>query len=288
MQTDQLTIDSGQGDPAWDRSARACAWRIGPVDRLAQPASDWHRRLNTSTEPDCRTHGHRQMWTDHMATPTKPDPTSDDRFEVAALGVPGRGAGRARRAGRGRRRRPAAAPACRTAGRRRASPVARSGSATRSSRRWPPDPAAILLVVMAAIAIFLIWKAIPAFTDNTGNLFTTQTWNPQGDPAGVRHGGGVLRHRDVGVHRDDDRRADRDRHRAVHLALREPAGGHRARRDRRPAGRGAVAGVRHVGAVLPDPEDPGLPEVAVRPTSAGSRCSTTRPRPRPASSASRC
>ena len=40
----------------------------------------------------------------------------------------------------------------------------------------------LLLVIMAAIAIFLIWKAIPAFTDNTGNIFTTQTWNPQGDP----------------------------------------------------------------------------------------------------------
>lgn len=41
---------------------------------------------------------------------------------------------------------------------------------------------AILLIVMAAIAIFLVWKAIPAFTQNTGNLFTTQTWNPQGTP----------------------------------------------------------------------------------------------------------
>ena len=41
---------------------------------------------------------------------------------------------------------------------------------------------ALLLVVMAAIAVFLIWKAIPAFTNNTGNLLTTQTWNPQGDP----------------------------------------------------------------------------------------------------------
>jgi len=41
---------------------------------------------------------------------------------------------------------------------------------------------AVLLVVMAAIAIFLVWKAIPAFTQNTGNLFTTQTWNPQGSP----------------------------------------------------------------------------------------------------------
>ena len=41
---------------------------------------------------------------------------------------------------------------------------------------------ALLLVVMAAIAIFLIWKAIPAFTDNSGNIFTTQSWNPQADP----------------------------------------------------------------------------------------------------------
>ncbi|MBM9466596.1 phosphate ABC transporter permease subunit PstC [Nakamurella sp. YIM 132084] len=40
----------------------------------------------------------------------------------------------------------------------------------------------ILLVVMAAIAIFLVWKSIPAFTDNEGNLFTTQSWNPQGTP----------------------------------------------------------------------------------------------------------
>ncbi|HEY5879357.1 MAG TPA: phosphate ABC transporter permease subunit PstC [Nakamurella sp.] len=41
---------------------------------------------------------------------------------------------------------------------------------------------AILLIVMAAIAIFLVWKAIPAFTQNTGNLFTTEQWNPQGAP----------------------------------------------------------------------------------------------------------
>ncbi|GAA2018114.1 phosphate transport system permease protein [Nakamurella flavida] len=40
----------------------------------------------------------------------------------------------------------------------------------------------ILLVVMAAIAVFLVWKAIPAFTDNEGNIFTTQTWNPQASP----------------------------------------------------------------------------------------------------------
>ena len=40
----------------------------------------------------------------------------------------------------------------------------------------------LLLVIMAAIAIFLIWKAIPAFTEDTGNIFSTQSWNPQGTP----------------------------------------------------------------------------------------------------------
>ena len=40
----------------------------------------------------------------------------------------------------------------------------------------------LLLLTMAAIATFLVWKAIPAFTGGTGNIFTTQTWNPQADP----------------------------------------------------------------------------------------------------------
>jgi phosphate transport system permease protein len=46
---------------------------------------------------------------------------------------------------------------------------------------------AILLVIMAAIAIFLIWKAIPAFTGpNNGNIFTTQSWQfPSDDPTDV-------------------------------------------------------------------------------------------------------
>ena len=30
-----------------------------------------------------------------------------------------------------------------------------------------------VLVLMAAIGAFLVWKAIPAFQDNTGNFFTT-------------------------------------------------------------------------------------------------------------------
>ncbi len=46
---------------------------------------------------------------------------------------------------------------------------------------------AILLVVMALIAIFLAWKAIPAFTGpNNGNIFTTQSWLfPSDDPSDV-------------------------------------------------------------------------------------------------------
>jgi phosphate transport system permease protein len=40
----------------------------------------------------------------------------------------------------------------------------------------------LLLVIMAAIAFFLIWKAIPAFSGNAGNLLTTQVWTPGANP----------------------------------------------------------------------------------------------------------
>jgi phosphate transport system permease protein len=39
-----------------------------------------------------------------------------------------------------------------------------------------------VLILMASIGAFLVWKAIPAFTDNTGNFFTTQEWFPDADP----------------------------------------------------------------------------------------------------------
>lgn len=44
-----------------------------------------------------------------------------------------------------------------------------------------------LLLVMSAIAFFLVWKAIPAFTGaNNGNIFTTSMWLfPSDDPADV-------------------------------------------------------------------------------------------------------
>ncbi|MEZ5185153.1 MAG: phosphate ABC transporter permease subunit PstC [Candidatus Nanopelagicales bacterium] len=39
-----------------------------------------------------------------------------------------------------------------------------------------------VLVLMASIGGFLVWKAIPAFQDNSGNFFTTQAWFPDADP----------------------------------------------------------------------------------------------------------
>jgi phosphate transport system permease protein len=56
-----------------------------------------------------------------------------------------------------------------------------SGRSVRRGDRIFRDMAAgsgaIILAIMAGIAIFLIWKAIPAFTGpNNGNIFTTQSW----------------------------------------------------------------------------------------------------------------
>jgi phosphate transport system permease protein len=39
-----------------------------------------------------------------------------------------------------------------------------------------------VLVIMAAIAVFLVWRAIPSLTTNTGNFLTEQSWNPDGNP----------------------------------------------------------------------------------------------------------
>ena len=40
----------------------------------------------------------------------------------------------------------------------------------------------LVLVIMAAIAAFLIWRAIPSLTNNTANFLTEQQWLPDGDP----------------------------------------------------------------------------------------------------------
>ncbi len=39
-----------------------------------------------------------------------------------------------------------------------------------------------VLVIMAAIAAFLVWKAVPALQANEGNFFTDTEWNANGDP----------------------------------------------------------------------------------------------------------
>jgi phosphate transport system permease protein len=43
-----------------------------------------------------------------------------------------------------------------------------------------------ILAIMAAIAAFLVWKAVPALQLNKANFLTTQEWNPDGTP--VRFG----------------------------------------------------------------------------------------------------
>jgi phosphate transport system permease protein len=116
-----------------------------------------------------------------MAKMTEPDPTRGERFEIAAQGVPG-----ALPIGTIE---PDAEDMKATGG---LTPDGRkaeggiSGSSVRLGDRvfkgLAAGSGAILLVIMAAIAVFLIWKAIPAFTENSGNIFTTQTWNPQGTP----------------------------------------------------------------------------------------------------------
>src|SRR6478609_10272814 len=116
-----------------------------------------------------------------MASATENDPTKDERFYIAATGVPGAlPIGRIEPDAEDLRSSGGLTPD----GRKAEGGI--SGSSVRLGDRVFKGLAAgsggILLVVMAAIAIFLVWKAIPAFTQNSGNLFTTQTWNPQGTP----------------------------------------------------------------------------------------------------------
>ncbi|MFI5958221.1 phosphate ABC transporter permease subunit PstC [Cryptosporangium sp. NPDC051539] len=45
---------------------------------------------------------------------------------------------------------------------------------------------AILLAIMAAIAVFLLYKSVDAFTGNDSNFFTTKEWNPDpSEPGGA-------------------------------------------------------------------------------------------------------
>jgi phosphate transport system permease protein len=54
--------------------------------------------------------------------------------------------------------------------------------ADRLFRRITAAAGGLVLLVMAAIGAFLIWKAVPAFSGNAGNLILTQQWLPQASP----------------------------------------------------------------------------------------------------------
>ncbi|GLZ14670.1 phosphate transport system permease protein [Actinomadura sp. NBRC 104425] len=41
----------------------------------------------------------------------------------------------------------------------------------------------LVLAIMAAIAVFLIWRAIPALQKNEANFLTSEQWDPNGTPA---------------------------------------------------------------------------------------------------------
>ncbi len=65
-----------------------------------------------------------------------------------------------------------------------ASPI--SGSSVRPGDRvfggLSKGAGILVLVIMAAIAIFLIWRAVPSLTNNTGNFFTESQWLPDANP----------------------------------------------------------------------------------------------------------
>jgi phosphate transport system permease protein len=56
-------------------------------------------------------------------------------------------------------------------------------SADRTFRGLVTTASGTVLLVVAAIAVFLIVRAVPALHANTGNFFTDQVWQPDGDPA---------------------------------------------------------------------------------------------------------
>jgi phosphate transport system permease protein len=61
-------------------------------------------------------------------------------------------------------------------------PAAGGQRADRLFARIAAGTGGLVLAVMAAIGAFLIWKALPAFSGNSGNLILTQQWLPQASP----------------------------------------------------------------------------------------------------------
>ena len=58
----------------------------------------------------------------------------------------------------------------------------RKGRADLAFRMFTGAAGVFVLVLLAAIAIFLIVKALPAFSHNSGNFFSTKVWQPDSTP----------------------------------------------------------------------------------------------------------
>jgi phosphate transport system permease protein len=58
----------------------------------------------------------------------------------------------------------------------------RRGRGDLAFRMFTGAAGVFVLVLLAAIAIFLIVKALPAFSHNSGNFFTTKAWQPDASP----------------------------------------------------------------------------------------------------------
>ena len=121
------------------------------------------------------------------------------------------------------------------------------GLASRGFRWLSTGAGALILVVLAAVAVFLVLRAWPALTAGGGRARRGGQLVPRGRvllelrrPARLRH---APRRRARAAHRDPGR----DRDRAVHLALRPAPAGERARLPRRPARRDPARRLRPVG-----------------------------------------
>ena len=121
-----------------------------------------------------------------------------------------------------------------------------------------------VLVIMAAIAAFLIWRAIPSLTNNTANFLTEQSWNPDGNPPVFGIAAllfGTLVSASIAMLAGG---SGRDRHRPVHRPLRPPPPGVGVGLRHGPAGGRPVDHLRSVGPAGPDVQQRGRPEVDER------------------------
>ena len=151
----------------------------------------------------------------------------------------------------------------------------RKGRGDLAFRMFTSAAGIFVLVLLAAIAIFLIVKALPAFSRrHTATSGAPSSGRPDGD-ARLRHRGARLRHpRDRG-HRPGHRLAGGHGGRAVRRRVRAAAAGQEHGLPARPARRRALRRLRPVGPGLAGAAHEGRPGLPRPPLLAGSRSSRT-------------